>query len=104
MRVFLLGFIQYGNRYDMGNSLFGKIIHYSIKYILQFVIRLECHYSLFGKTSVLNSLRKQAIIRYPVNPHPGDWPAPMCCYIINNRHSQDGNHPHQIVKIRKDCT
>ena len=35
MRVFLLGFIQYGNRYDMSNSLFSKIIHYSIKYIVQ---------------------------------------------------------------------
>ena len=56
MCVFLLGFIPYGNRYDMSNSLFGKIIHYSIKYIPQFVIRLECHYSLFGKISVLNSL------------------------------------------------
>ena len=56
MRVFLFGFIQYGNRYDMSNSLFSKIIHYSIKYIPQFVIRLECHYSLFGKVLVLNSL------------------------------------------------
>ena len=56
----------------MGNSLFGKIIHYSIKYIPQFVIRFECHYSLFDKISILNSFRQKAIIgaiiRYPVNP------------------------------------
>ena len=52
MRVFLLVFIQYGNRQDMSNSLFGKIIHYSITYLPQFVNRV----SLFVKISVLNSL------------------------------------------------